>query len=448
METLSGVWNRTVRRAPHALALIGSDGRQWTRKELAAHADAWVQALPAGAAAMLRGRAVVFSAPNGAEWFAIFLGLLATGAVPAALDPHEPAEAQRAMAATLRAAASWRDGKLELVAGHRPRRYDAEIALLKVTSGSTGAPRALAFTAANMLADGRNICATMGIGPRDLNLAAIPLGHSYGLGNLVIPLLAQGTALACAASPLPQALAADFARWRPTVFPGVPAMWRALATAEIPPAALASLRTGISAGAPLPPEVARDFAARFGKLLHSFYGSSETGGITYDRTGAAAVSGGVGRALRGVQLNVLPGKKLEVSSGAVFTRGNRRRAGELGAWIMPDRVKSDAKGNLVLLGRRGRTVKIAGRRVDPGEIAARLRRLEGVSEVWVGASAGAEPVLGAAVASTKTKLALRAELQADTAAWKVPKKWLVLPALPLTARGKIDTAELRRQLFG
>ena len=49
------------------------------------------------------------------------------------------------------------------------------------------------ITDAQMLADGRQICATMGIRPGDLNLGLIPFGHSYGLGNLVVPLLTQSS---------------------------------------------------------------------------------------------------------------------------------------------------------------------------------------------------------------------------------------------------------------
>jgi hypothetical protein len=51
-----------------------------------------------------------------------------------------------------------------------------------------------------MLTDAHQVTATMGIGPRDLNHALIPLGHSYGLGNLTIPLLAQGVPLVCGCS--------------------------------------------------------------------------------------------------------------------------------------------------------------------------------------------------------------------------------------------------------
>ena len=139
----------------------------------------------------------------------------------------------------------------------------------------------------------------------------------------------------------------------------------------------------------------------------------------------------------------LSGARLRVSSAAVLTLGNRRRVGRLGAWLMSDWVAVDARGGLTLLGRRGATVKIAGRRVNLAEVSDRLRRLPGVRDAWVGISAGADPVLGAVVVSGRTAAELRSELLADTAAWKIPKKLLVVAALPLTIRGKPDLRALQ-----
>jgi acyl-CoA synthetase (AMP-forming)/AMP-acid ligase II len=442
-HTLLRAWKKTVRRHGGRRAVVqAADGATCTFRELDARAKAWLER-HAPDPGPLKGRAVIFAVANGIGWLEIFLGLLKAGAVVVPVDAAEPALAQQQLARSLRAGFIWqRDG---LAALPKARRYrDASACLIKLTSGTTGQPRALVFTAGQLLADGRQVIATMGLKRRDVNYALIPLGHSYGLGNLTVPLLAEGIPLVCGSSPLPHAIAADFARWQPTVFPGVPAMWRALAASDL---TLPGLRLGISAGAPLPPEVARDFSARFGRRLHSFYGSSETGGIAYDRAGAGALAGKVGSAMRGVKLAKLSGARLRVSSAAVLTHGNRRRVGSLGAWIMPDRVAVDAGGRVTLLGRRGTTVKIAGRRVNLAEVSARLRRLPGVKEVWAGVSAGAEPVLGAVVATARTAAELRADLLADTATWKIPKKLIVVAALPLTSRGKIDPRKLQEMVF-
>lgn len=442
-HALLQAWNKTLRRCGGKRAVVHAvDGQSVTFDQLDACAAAWLEAYVLDSV-KLKGRAVVFAAPNGIAWLEMFLGLLKTGAVVVPLDVGEPPEAQRRIAETLRAGFWWDGTKLvELPKAKRFR--DPAICLIKLTSGSTGRPRPLVFTAAQMVADGRQVTATMGIKPRDLNYALIPLGHSYGLGNVTIPLLTQGVPMVCGSAPLPHAIETDFAQWKPTVFPSVPALWRALAASDV---ALGSLRLAISAGAPLPPEVARDFAARFGRRLHSFYGSSETGGISYDRTGQAALTGGVGRAMQGVKLTAQHGQRLRVSSAAVVTNGNRRRVGVHGAWLMADRVEIDQRGEVTLLGRRGQTVKIAGRRVNLAEVAGRLRRLPGVRDVWVGVSEGVEVVLGAVVASDRPVVELRTALHADTAAWKIPKKWAVVAEFPLTARGKPDGLALRKIVF-
>ena len=440
---LLSAWEKTLRRRGDDRAVTqATDGQSVTFRELDTRATAWLAAQAPDPRA-LAGRAVVFAVPNGIRWFEIFLGLLRAGAVAVPLDAAEPVAAQRRIAEALRAGFWW-DGA-HLTALPDARRFrDPEVCLIKLTSGTTGQPRPLIFTAGQFLADAQQVTATMAIRPRDLNYALIPLGHSYGLGSLTGPLLAHGVPLVCGASFLPHAIAADFARWRPTVFSGVPAMWRALAASEV---ALESLRLGISAGAPLPPEVARDFAARFGRKLHSFYGSSETGGIAYDPTGAATLTGSVGPAMRGVTVSLQHGQRLLVRSAAVFTHGNRHREKMIGAWIMADRVTLDAHGRVTLVGRRGRTIKLAGRRVDLSEIVTCLCRQPGVRDAWVGVSCGADPVLGAVIATERPVGELRSALHQAVAPWKVPRKWLTVAALPITVRGKTDGRATQALLF-
>ena len=432
-------WGRISRRRENDRAIIeAASRRSVTYGELEAHGNKWLTH-HAGNPAALQGRTVVFSVANGIGWFEIFLGLLKAGAVIVPLDAAEPAAAQRKMAETLRADFWWDGVKLIALADGKKAR-DRRTCLIKLTSGTTGAPRALCFTGAQLLADAHQVTTTMGITSLDLNYALIPFGHSYGLGNLTLPLLTKGVSLVCGISPLPHAIAGDFAQWSPTVFPGVPAMWRALAASDL---RLKSLRLGISAGAPLPSEVARNFLSRFGRKLHSFYGSSETGGIAYDRTGQTTLEGKVGRALKGVTLTIRSRARLEVQSPAVFTQGNRRRTKHSGTWLMADAVTLNSLGDVAVIGRRGKTVKVAGRRVNLGEVTARLRRVNGVEEAWVGIRGETEPILAAVVVTKLSIPALRTVLHSDTAAWKIPKKWIVLGALPLTERGKPNVRALQ-----
>lgn len=225
-------------------------------------------------------------------------------------------------------------------------------------------------------------------------------------------------------------------------------MWRALAESSVERDSMRSLRLAVSAGAPLSAEVARAFAVRLGIRLHNFYGSSETGGIAFDRSGAATLKGGVGAAMREVRVMPLRGQRIRVCSAAVFTMNNRRARGRLGCWVPTDRVQVDRRGGLLISGRRGTTVKIAGRRVNLAEIEIFLRGLRGVRDASVHVGPGAEGILGAVVATDRSALELRAELGPTVASWKIPKKLITLPSLPLSARGKVDTRSLSALLFG
>ena len=167
---------------------------------------------------------------------------------------------------------------------------------------------------------------------RDLNFAVIPLSHSYGFSNLVTPLLVRGVPMAVSADRMPRAVLEDLARTEATVFPGMPLFYQAFCEMPVAPP-LPHLRLCISAGAPLPQQVALGFRAKFGRAIHSFYGASECGGICYDRVAKEPRQGFVGPAMRGVAISPIEpsasATQIEVRSAAVgdgyFPEPNSRR---------------------------------------------------------------------------------------------------------------------------
>lgn len=446
-RTLLHGWEELAAREPTAPALIeAAQNRVFTRAALDDLAQTWANHIPAETA--LKGARVAFALPNGASWISVFLGLLRRGAVPVPLDASEPIAAQRELARHAGAAYLWTGDILESLGPDQPRPTRG-ICLIKLTSGTTGTPRPLLFTDAQMLADARQICTTMEIGPEDINLAIVPFGHSYGLGNLLIPLLAHGTAALCVSAPLPHAIAADILRWQPTIFPAVPALLRVLTLSDLPADTFAGVRAIISAGSPLSPDVAQAFYQKYHHVIHGFYGSSETGGITYDRSGEATLAGrSVGTPMDGVTLTFFPEEqRFEVESAAVFTRGNRRRnrAGN-GIFSPADRGELNASGELVLLGRAGRMMKIAGRRIDLSELEQTLKQLPGIRDAIVVPHPQRPEELAAALATPLSLEETRALLRRELAAWKLPRRLLVFPEFSVTSRGKTDTRWVREQL--
>ena len=89
-----------------------------------------------------------------------------------------------------------------------PTNYN-KAALLKLTSGSTGLPKAILTAECHLAADAERIVRTMGLAENDIQLAVIPLSHAYGFGNLLMPLLLQGTAIVLRDSFIPSQMLAD-----------------------------------------------------------------------------------------------------------------------------------------------------------------------------------------------------------------------------------------------
>ncbi len=447
MPTLLWItWAQTVAAGPHQLALIdGATGLGVERAELRDRASAWAQTVPTNFAP---GQTVAFAEPNGAGWLAVFLGLQELGAIALPLDTSLPASQHATVASGL--GAHWlatANGTWQPLAVDAPVGA-ADLCLIKTTSGTSGEPRPLAFTAENMLADGAQICATMEIGPEDRNLGAIPFGHSYGLGNLVLPLLGQGTLVIASSEMLPEALAALVFQFGATVFPSVPAVLRAMAeSASLDPARLRSLRRVISAGAPLRPGMAAEFSTKLGLQIQNFYGSSETGGICFDRTGDATLTGrSVGTPLAGVEVRLDEEDRVIVRSAAVVAPGEHRLP-DFGAW--------GTHQELVLTGRATSLANVGGRKVAPVEIERVLRGLPGVSDAWVGvglrkvgvrdAGGGGEDFLLAAVETERSRAEIQAALADRLPAWQVPRNLWVEARLPRTTRGKLDRIELEKR---
>jgi amino acid adenylation domain-containing protein len=121
-------------------------------------------------------------------------------------------------------------------------------------------------------------------------------------------------------------------------------------------------------------------------------------------------------------------------------------SGEHGARLYRtgDRVRRLASGDLEFLGRVDEQVKVRGFRIEPGEVEAALLAHPGVRECVVVAreDAPGERRLVAYLAGTAAADGLREHLRARLPAHMVPSAFVVLPALQLSANGKVNRAAL------
>ena len=331
-------------------------------------------------------------------------------------------------------------------------------AVLKMTSGSTGAPRATLTPEAALTTDSRALMLGMGIGPDDTQIAAIPLSHAYGLGNLVVPLFIQGTPIVLRDAFVPHRLTEDARRCSAHAFPGVPFMFDHFVSHPPPDGWPRSLAKLLSAGAVLETSVAEAFRRMSGVKVHSFYGTSETGGITYDDTEEPAADGLVGTPLPGVSLELVPEDGAPAGGGRVLVRGPSVIAGYAdgvdqdsftrGGFLTGDLGTIDSRRRLTLAGRVSSFVNVAGRKVQPDEVERVLREYDGIVDVRVLGVAderrGEQLVACVVAAGTKpTLLALRRFCGGRLAAHKIPRAFVFLDTIPLTERGKTDRVRLR-----
>jgi len=418
-----------------------------------------------------RGDLVMYTAGNRAELLALWLACRASGLALMPVDagttaPELGALADRFGARLIIASAAaipftgaaephpYADELLAIVPPHGvPKQYPGA-AVLKLTSGSTGLPKATHTTERQLVEDTEHITQAMGIGPHDCQMCALPLSHAYGMGNLILPALIQGTAIVLREGFVPHQLPADAVAYGARVFPGVPFMFDHFRD-HLPPGTWPrGLDTLISAGARLETSTVIPFHRTFGVKIHSFYGTSETGGIAYDDSVELAEEGCVGRPMPGVTITFRPEDGAPAGGGRVHVAGSAvssRYAGEpdsdgaftVDGFLTGDYGRMSERGHVILTGRVSAFINVAGRKVQPEEIEAVLREMPGVADVRVlGVSdpARGQLVVACIVPNGETPglLSVRRFCAGRLAPYKIPRTVVVLDRIPLTERGKTD----------
>jgi long-chain acyl-CoA synthetase len=229
---------------------------------------------------------------------------------------------------------------------------------------------------------------------------------------------------------------------------------------------IGSLRHVIHAAAPCPAEIKRAMIDWWGPVIHEFYGSTESGAVTFANSqDALNKPGTVGRAAPGAELRVIgedgrllpPGEIGEIYSripgNPDFTYHNKpEKRAEIdrdGFITSGDVGYLDADGYLFLCDRKRDMVISGGVNIYPAEIEAALHAVAGVHDCAVfgipddefgeALMAVVEPQAGV----TLDAKAIRAELKATLADYKVPKHIEIRHGLPREDSGKIFKRRLR-----
>jgi acyl-coenzyme A synthetase/AMP-(fatty) acid ligase len=211
------------------------------------------------------------------------------------------------------------------------------------------------------------------------------------------------------------------------------------------------IRLCISAGAPLASEISRQFHAHYGLKIHSFYGSSECGGIAYDASpDTERPTGFVGNPMNGVTIAKIDDDRIAVRGPNVadgYFPNPDPNVLDGGQFVPGDIVEWSDLG-MQLIGRVSDFVNVAGKKVHPAIIEEHLRKLPGVIDAIVfgipSVTRNEELVAYVVAAKAVSRQLLESHCREGLSDWQVPREFQIVAELPFNQRGKINRTELAK----
>ncbi len=466
-------------------------------------------AVQLGRAGLRAGDRVALRAGSNAEFVVGLLAASRAGLVVVPLDPALPVGEQRLRAEAVGARVVLVDGEVpderestpawwpiavsvgadgapaaRLDANGAPRQgvsapegLRSDDAMIMFTGGTTGVPKMVPWTRANIANSVRAIVAGYELGPQDATVAVMPLYHGHGLLAALLATLASGGAVLLPARGRFSAHTFwdDIDAVRATWYTAVPTIHQILlerAKTDPPRTGTAALRFIRSCSAPLTPETAQALNDTFSAPVVCAFGMTEathqvaTTGVD-QRENPAATPGLVGRST-GPEVRIAGpvGEPLPPEAvGEVWLRGPTVVRGYLGdpaitaanftdGWLRTGDLGSlSATGDLSIRGRIKELINRGGEKISPERVEAVLAGHPGVLEVAVfgapdamyGETVAAVIVPRGPAAPSPDELAefCREKL----APFEVPASFREASELPHTAKGSLDRRAVAQQ-FG
>ena len=477
--TLTQAWAAHWRADPDRVALVDAvHGTTWTRARLAGQSAVFAAALEGRG--VRPGDRVLLSCSASVETVVAYVGILRLGAVvvPAntgytraelehivgdvrpriavvdAGDERMPALPTEPLTPALTRDTSLDVSAADAVAERLDLADDDALAMIAFTSGTTGRPKGAMLTRGNLRAGADSLVTAWEWTADDRLVHALPMFHMHGLGAAINGSLSAGASMVVLPHFDAGAVVDAVHAYDATLLFGVPTMYARLRDSGRLPE-LAHLRLLVSGSAPLDPVLFQAVAAQAGQAPVERYGMSETVMLASNPVRGERRAGSVGLPLPGVDVRLGDAGAVEVrgpnvfggywerpdATAAAFTDDGWFRTGDIG--------ERDDDGYLRLVGRASDLIITGGYNVYPREVEdAVLEHPDVVDAAVVGVpdDVWGERVVAVVVLRDGARLdadALDAHLVTRVAAYKRPRSWSAVDALPRNAMGKVRRDVLR-----
>jgi len=361
--------------------------------------------------------------------------------------------------------------------GQLPRVDAARPAMMLYTSGTTGRPKGVVISHANVAAQVESLTTAWGWSDTDQVLLHLPLHHVHGIVNILTSALWNGAICEILPRFNPVDVWERLSRGDVTLYMAVPTVYRRLIeawedadapTREAWSAGARACRVMISGSAALPVPTLERWEEITGQRLLERYGMTEIGMALSNPLDGERRAGHVGRPLPGVSVRLVneedepveedsPGN-IQVQGPTVFARyWNRDAETEAvftaDGWFRTGDLAVVEGGAFRILGRSSVDIlKTGGEKISALEIEDVLRGHPGVADcavVGVPDADWGDKVCAAVVRSPSEAVhdeTLRAYAKERLAPYKVPKEILLVDDLPRNAMGKVMKQAVR-ELF-
>ncbi len=457
-RTLAALEAAGEREVLTILDVEGAVAFRRTAREVLAEVGGWQAYLRARGVGP--GERVAIDLPRAPELLPAHLAVLACGACVVPLNPAlASAERERVLARAEPACVLGADEQPDRAGVVQLAALDLERpALLIFTSGTTGEPKGVPLSLANVEANLEALAATWGLREGDRLLHALPAHHVHGLALALYGSARLAMPIAMLPRFDPSRCLQSLVAHRISVFMGVPTMYHRLVRCP-DDVSLASVRVFISGSAPLSPQDFRAFEERFGHTPLERYGLTETMIVASNPLAGERRPGTVGLPLPGTEVRLASDGEIEVRGPAVLSgywrdpdaSATAFRDGFFGTGDLGDH---DEVGYLRIAGRKQDLIIVGGSNVLPGEVEFALADEPGVAELAALGLPDADrgeivaafvvPDPSADASSLERKLQARAEER--LASYKRPRSYHFVSELPRNAMGKVDRLALRSRV--